>query len=123
MIRGIRGAVCATTNSREAIFEATRNLLKQLLEQNEIVPERIASIFLTATPDLTADYPAYAAREMGLAQIPLMCASEINVPGALPRVIRVLIHVDTDRKQKEVRHLYLGEAARLRPDLAAVGGL
>lgn len=118
MMRGIRGAVCASANSREAVFEATRNLLIQMFSKNDIETERIASIFITATPDLTADYPAYVVREMGLTQIPLMCATEINVPGAMQRVIRILIHFDTEKQQSEIRHLYLGDAARLRPDLA-----
>jgi chorismate mutase len=118
MMRGVRGAVCAAANSREAIFEATKKLLIHMFAKNEIDAENIASIFITATPDLTADFPAYAVREMGLSKIPLMCATEINVPGTLQRVIRVLIHVETDKKQNEIRHLYIGDAARLRPDLA-----
>ena len=120
MMRGIRGAVCAEANSREAMFEATRNLLTRMIAANEIEAERIASVFITATPDLTADYPAYVAREMGLSRVPLLCATEINVPGAMQRVIRILIHCDTEKNQDEIRHLYLGETARLRPDL--VGG-
>jgi chorismate mutase len=118
MMRGVRGAVCAAANSREAIFEATKKLLIHMFAKNEIDTENIASIFITATPDLTADFPAYAVREMGLSKIPLMCATEINVPGTLQRVIRVLIHVETDKNQDEIRHLYIGDAARLRPDLA-----
>jgi chorismate mutase len=88
-----------------------------MLSANEIETENIASIFFTTSPDLNADYPAYVLREMGYLQIPLMCATEIDVPGGLPRVIRVLIHLNTDKKQSEIRHLYLGEAARMRPDL------
>ena len=117
MIRGVRGAICATENSREAIFDATRRLIVRMLSANEIETENIASIFFTTSPDLNADYPAYVLREMGYLQIPLMCATEIDVPGGLPRVIRVLIHLNTDKRQSEIRHLYLGEAARLRPDL------
>ena len=117
MIRGVRGAICATENSREAIFDATRRLILRMLSANEIETENIASIFFTTSPDLNADYPAYVLREMGYLQIPLMCATEIDVPGGLPRVIRVLIHLNTDKRQSEIRHLYLGEAARLRPDL------
>jgi len=117
MIRGVRGAICATENSREAIFDATRRLIVRMLSANEIETENIASIFFTTSPDLNADYPAYVLREMGYLQIPLMCATEIDVPGGLPRVIRVLIHLNTDKKQSEIRHLYLGEAARMRPDL------
>jgi len=118
MMRGIRGAICAEANSREAVFGATRMLLTTMIESNEIEIERIASIFLTATPDLTADFPAYAARDIGLSTVPLLCASEIDVPGAMKSVIRVLIHVDTDKSQTQIRHCYLGEAGRLRPDLA-----
>jgi chorismate mutase len=118
MIRGIRGAICAEANSREAIFEATQNLLTRIIEANEIEIERIASIFITATPDLTADFPAFAAREIGLSLVPLLCATEIDVPGAMKCVIRVLIHVDTEKQQTDIRHLYLGETTRLRPDLA-----
>lgn len=118
MTRGVRGAICATANTREAIFDATRRLLTRLIAANEIDTEQIASIFFTASPDLNADYPAYAVREMGFLHIPLMCATEIDVPGVLPRVIRVLIHLNTEKKQCEIRHLYMGEAARLRPDLA-----
>ncbi len=121
MMRGIRGAICAEANSREAIFEATTNLMAKMIKSNDIEIERIASIFITASPDLTADFPAFAAREIGLSLVPLLCATEINVPGALQRVIRILIHVNTEKHQHEIRHLYLGDAARLRPDLA--GGI
>ena len=118
MIRGIRGAICAEANTREAVFGATITLLTKLMESNQVDTERIASVFLTATPDLTADFPAYAAREIGLTMVPLLCATEIDVPGAMKRVIRILIHVETEKNQAEIRHLYLGEAARLRPDLS-----
>lgn len=118
MMRGIRGAVCADSDSREGVLDATRTVLTLMLEANEVEPEQIASIFLTTTPDLTADYPALAARTLGLTQVPLLCATEIAVPGAMPRVIRVLIHFETTKKQHEIRHIYHGEAARLRPDLA-----
>ncbi|MEW5794812.1 MAG: chorismate mutase [Candidatus Zixiibacteriota bacterium] len=118
MMRGVRGATCARANSREAVFEATRDLLARLIAANRIEAEHIASVFITATPDLNADYPAYVAREMGLSRVPLLCATEIDVPGAMKRVIRILIHCETEMKQDEVRHLYLRETARLRPDLA-----
>ncbi len=118
MMRGIRGAVCSEANTRDGVFKATRTLLSLMLEANEVDSDRIASIFLTATPDLTADYPAYAARGLGLTHVPMLCATEINVPGAMPRVIRILIHFETDKKPHEIRHIYHGEASRLRPDLA-----
>ncbi len=118
MTRGVRGAICASANSREAIFEATRQLLIHMFAKNDIEIADIAAVFITATRDLNADYPAYAVREMGLKLVPLMCATEIDVPGALQRVIRILILVNTDRPQDQIKHLYLGDAARLRPDLA-----
>lgn len=118
MMRGIRGAVCSESNSREGVLNATKTLLSLMLKANDVEADRIASIFLTATPDLTADYPAYAARELGLTGVPLLCATEINVPGAMPKVIRILIHFETDKLQRQIRHVYHGEAARLRPDLA-----
>ena len=122
MIRGVRGAICASANSREAIFEATKKLLIHMFARNDIEMENIASVFITATPDLNADFPAYAIREMGLSMIPILCSAEINVPGALQRVIRILIHVETDKHQSEIKHLYLGDAARLRPDLSGDSG-
>jgi len=118
MTRGIRGAVCVAENSREAIFSATTKLLREILDRNSIEPEDIASVFITATPDLNADFPAYAVRGNGLTQVPVLCASEIDVPHAMKGLIRALVHVNTERSQADIRHVYLGEAARLRPDLA-----
>ncbi len=118
MIRGVRGAICASANSREAIFDATRKLLIHMFAKNDIEIADIAAVFITATQDLNADYPAYVMREMGLRMVPLMCATEIDVPGALQRVIRILILVNTDKTQEQIKHLYVGDAARLRPDLA-----
>jgi len=117
MTRGVRGAICAEQNSREAIFAATGELLHEMLARNDIDPEHVCSIFLTATPDLNADFPAYAVRENGLTGVPILCAVEINVPGALARVVRILIHLNSDKQQNEIKHVYLGEAASLRPDL------
>ncbi len=118
MIRGIRGAICVEANTREAIHAATRRLLEQIFAANEVDTEAIASIFITATPDLNADFPAYAAREMGLTLVPLMCTIELDIPGAMQRVIRVLVHINTDKSQAEIKHQYLGDAASLRPDLS-----
>ncbi len=118
MIRGIRGAVQPRENSKEAIFEATTELLRQLLEKNQITEEMLVSIFITATPDLNADFPAYAVRGNGLTYVPVLCASEIAVPGAMTRVIRILLHAETGLSQQQVTHVYLGETAKLRPDLS-----
>ena len=117
-VRGIRGAIQAGANSEASIFDATQELLRKLLEHNSLDRTTIASVFLTATADLDAAFPAYAVREMGgWDLVPLLCAQELDVPGAMPRVIRILLHVNTDLPQTAIRHVYLGETARLRPDL------
>jgi chorismate mutase len=118
MVRGIRGAVRPTENSKEAIFAATTELLKEILKKNQLTEEDIASIFITTTPDLNADFPAYAIRGNGFSLVPVLCASEINVPGAMQRVVRILIHASTELSQKEIKHVYLGDTATLRPDLS-----
>lgn len=117
VVRGIRGAISAAANTPEAIAEATRQLLTRLQAENGFALEEIGALFLTVTDDLDADFPARAARVHGWGQVPLMCAREIDVPGALPRVIRVLALWNTDRPQAGIRHVYLGEARCLRPDL------
>jgi len=117
-IRGIRGAVPVRTNSKAAIHAATRTLLRRLLAANRIPVEEIAGVVLTATPDLNADFPAYAARGLGWSGVPLLCAQEIDVPGAMPRLVRALLLVNTTRAQREMTHVYLGKAASLRPDLS-----
>lgn len=119
-VRGIRGATTAAANTREAILEATRELLLELLRVNGIeMYDELASAIFTTTPDLNATFPAEAARELGMSQVPLICASEINVPNRLPKCVRVLIHWNTDRKQAEVTHVYLREAKSLRPDVCS----
>jgi len=118
MVRGIRGAVQANKNSKKEIFVATQRLLQKIVKENNIDPQDIASIFLTATVDLNADFPAYAVREMGWNSVPLLCAQEMDVPGAMKRVIRVLAHVNCDKSQHEIRHQYLGATKKLRKDLS-----
>ena len=88
------------------------------MQVNTLVPDNVISVILTSTPDLTADFPAVGARGMGFESVPLLCATEIDVPGALPRVIRVMLHCETELSQKEVTHVYLKGAAALRRDLA-----
>lgn len=118
-VRGIRGATCASVDTRDAILEATRELLQELLRANQLTEfDDIATIFFTTTTDLTATFPAEAAREMGMQHVPLICASEINVPGRLPRCVRILIQVNTEKTQREMTHIYLREAKSLRPDVA-----
>lgn len=118
-IRGVRGATVASQDEPEAILSATRELLGALLQANPLLQiEELASAFFTVTGDLTAVHPAKAARQMGWSQVPLMCALEIPVPESLPFCIRVLLHWNTGLPQSAIRHVYLGAAAGLRPDLA-----
>jgi len=119
-VRGIRGATTVHADQPEAILAAARELLEAILAHNpDLVPEEIASALFTLTDDLSAAYPAKAARQIGWVQTPLMCAREIPVPGSLPRCIRVLVHWNTSLPQSAIRHVYLGEATQLRPDLGA----
>jgi len=122
-VRGLRGATTATANTPDAIGAATRELVRALLAENQIDPDDIASIIFTVSPDLNAQYPALSARELGLHTVPLLCATEIGVPGGQPRCIRVLMHVNTTRRQTEMRHVYLREARALRPDLPGNGAV
>lgn len=116
--RGLRGAVQAAADTPEAIYAAARELLQAICDRNDgLQTADIASIFFTMTADLTSAYPALAARQLGWVETPLLCAQEIEVPGGMPRVVRVLLHWNTDRPQADVRHVYLGAAAALRPDL------
>lgn len=117
-LRGIRGATTVEQNTREAILDATRELLSLMVKLNDIQPEDVASIFFTTTPDLNAEFPAVAARETGLTNVALLCAHEMNVPGALPMCVRILLHVNTERSADEIQHIYLRGAQVLRPDLA-----
>ena len=118
-IQGVRGAATAAGNQPQAILDATRELLEAILEANPgLRTEDLASVFFTLTEDLDAAYPAEAARRMGWTHVPMMCAREIPVPSSPPACIRVLLLWNTDRPQESVRHVYTGDAARLRPDLA-----
>ncbi|HKS70506.1 MAG TPA: chorismate mutase [Ktedonobacterales bacterium] len=117
--RGIRGATTAAANTEEAILTATRELLEALAARNDISPDAIASAFFTLTDDLDAVHPARAARQLGWDQVALLCAREIPVPGSVPRCVRVLLHVNTDKSPAELRHVYLHGAAALRPEFAA----
>jgi chorismate mutase len=118
-VRGLRGATTADQNEPMAILDATQELLEALLRANPgLRPEDLACAVFTLTEDLNAAYPAEAARRMGWTAVPMLCAQEIPVPGSLPACIRVLLQWNTDLPQQDVRHIYLGDAARLRPDLA-----
>jgi chorismate mutase len=116
--RGVRGATTITENTREAILEATHELLVKMTETNGINPADIASAFFTTTPDITAEFPAVAARQLGWMDTALLCGHEMQVPGSLPRCIRVLLHWNTPRKASEIVHIYLRESQSLRPEHA-----
>lgn len=118
--RGIRGATTVTADEPDLILQATRELLEEILEGNNgMQPEDVASAIFTVTDDLTSTFPAQAAREMGWSLVPMLCAREIPVPNSLRRVIRVLVHWNTQIPQSEITHVYLREAVKLRPDLVA----
>jgi chorismate mutase len=115
-VRGIRGATTVEADDKEAIIAATEELLEAICRCNEFAPEDVASAFFTLTSDLHATFPAEAARKRGWTMVPMLCATEIPVPGSLPRCIRVLIHLNTTKRPDEMRHVYLRRAVALRPD-------
>ncbi len=119
-IRGIRGATTVPADEPGLILEATRELLEAILNANDgMQPEDVGSAIFTVTEDLKSTFPAQAARQMGWGLVPMMCAREIPVPGSLPRVIRVLVHWNTDVPQNGIAHIYLKDAVKLRPDLVS----
>ncbi len=116
-VRAVRGATQVSADDRDEVLDATTELLRAVLERNALQPDDLISVVFTATPDLRSEFPAYAARRMGITDVPLLCASEIDVPGAMPRVLRLLAHVETAMPRADVRHVYLRGAAALRTDL------
>jgi chorismate mutase len=118
MVRAIRGAIQVEGNDRDAILAGTTELVSEVMGRNNLTTEDVISVIFTATPDLTAEFPALAARKLGFHDVPLLCASEIDVPGALPRVVRLMAYVDTDRPRQEIQHVYLRGAVALRVDIA-----
>lgn len=118
-VRGIRGAITVAANTERAILDATRQLLVEIARTNDVAPDEIAAVVFTTTRDLNAAFPAEAARQLGWQNVPLMSSTEIDVPGALARCIRVLVLWNTPRAQEEVVHVYLNGAEVLRPDLKA----
>lgn len=116
-VRAVRGATQVDADDRELILDGIRELVTVVLERNQLSPEDLISVVFTATPDLKAEFPAYAARQLGITDVPFLCATEIDVPGAMPRVLRLLAHVETDLERTQLRHVYLRGAAALRTDL------
>ena len=117
-VRAIRGATQVDADEREAILEGTAELVAEVMNRNDLTTDDVISVLFTVTPDLRAEFPALAARKTGFHAVPLMCATEIPVPGAMPRVVRLMAHVETDRPRAEIQHVYLRGAIALRLDIA-----
>ncbi|OGC07607.1 chorismate mutase [candidate division WOR-1 bacterium RIFOXYA2_FULL_36_21] len=116
MLRGVRGATTVENNTVSDVLNATKELLKEILDANSLNVNDIASIIFSATDDLNAEFPAKAARLMGLDQVPLLCSREIAVPKSLEKCIRVLMHINSNKQQKEIKHIYLKNAKDLRKE-------
>ena len=114
--RGIRGATLVSANTREDILAATKELLQGMIEQNQVKKEQVACAFFTTTPDLDAEFPALAARQLGWRDVALLCSQEIGVPHSLPRCIRILILFNTEKSTDEIVHLYITGAEVLRQE-------
>jgi len=117
-VRAVRGAVQISGNDRDEILAGTTELVTEVMSRNELSTEDVISVLFTATPDLTAEFPALAARKLGFQEVPLLCASEIDVPGAMPRVVRLMMHVETTKPRSALQHVYLRGATALRLDIA-----
>lgn len=116
-VRGVRGAIQLDRDDRDEMHAGVHELLGQVLERNALTADDLISVIFTVTPDLVSDFPAYAVRLLGINDVPLLCATEISVAGAMPRVVRLLAHVEISRPRSEIRHVYLRGAAALRTDL------
>lgn len=116
-MRAVRGATQIERDDRDVVLDAAGELVQAVLDRNGILPDDLISVIFTATPDITSEFPAYAARRLGITDVPLLCATEIDVPGAMPRVLRLLAHFETERPRSEIRHVYLRGATGLRTDL------
>ncbi len=118
--RGVRGATTADANNSEEILKATRQLLALMIRQNGISQDDVASAIFSTTTDLDAEFPALAARQLGWIDVALMCTHELDVPKSLRRCIRILMHWNTDKPANQITHVYIKDAARLRPDLSKI---
>lgn len=118
MIRGIRGAITITEDTAEQILTETKALVEEIIAENNVTADEVASVIISATPDITSGFPAKAVRSLeGWSYVPVMCTHEMNVPNALPLCIRVMMHVNTEAAQKDIRHIFMNDAVQLRPDL------
>jgi chorismate mutase len=117
-VRAIRGAIQIAADDREDILDGTSELVTEVMKRNGLTTDEVISVIFSATPDLRAEFPALAARSLGFQEVPLLCCTEIDVPGAMPRVVRLMMHVETSLDSAEVQHVYLRGAAALRLDIA-----
>ena len=117
-VRAIRGAVQVDANEREAILTGTAELVTEVMTRNQLTTADVISVLFSATADLNAEFPALAARKLGFQDVPLLCCAEIDMPGALPRVVRLMMHVETPAPRSAIQHVYLRGAAALRLDIA-----
>jgi len=117
-VRAIRGAVQLEVDERDHLLGSVDELIREILSQNDLRTADLISMLFTATPDLHSEFPALAARRLGIGDVPLLCTQELDVQGAMPRVIRVMVHAETDLDKADVRHVYLRGAEALRRDLA-----
>ena len=117
-VRAIRGAIQVAANERQEILDGTAELVTEVMKRNGLSTDEVISVIFSATPDLRAEFPALAARALGFQEVPLLCCTEIDVPGAMPRVVRLMMHVDTPLRRADVQHVYLRGASALRLDIA-----
>jgi chorismate mutase len=117
-VRAVRGAVQVDVDEREEVLARTRDLVSEVVRANDLTLDDFISVIFTSTADLVSEFPAVAARELGMGDVPLMCARELEIAGSMPRVIRLMAHVETTRTRSEVKHVYLNGAQALRRDIA-----
>lgn len=117
-MRAIRGATCLSKDNAEEMRDAVVELMTEIFQRNNVSNDQLVSVLFTATPDLHSAFPAAAARELELSDVPLICAQEIDVTGAMPKTVRVMVHVNTDISRAEIKHIYLRGAEALRQDIA-----
>lgn len=117
-VRAIRGAVQVAADDRQEILDGTAELVTEVMTRNGLSTDEVISVIFSATPDLRAEFPALAARSLGFQEVPLLCCTEIGVPGAMPRVVRLMMHVETEISRADIQHVYLRGAAALRLDIA-----
>jgi chorismate mutase len=117
-VRAVRGAIQVAADDRAEILAGAAELVTEVMTRNELSTDDVISVVFTATNDLTAEFPALAARKLGFQEVPLLCAAEISVPGAMPRVVRLMMHIETGKARTDIQHVYLRGAAALRLDIA-----